>query len=216
MRFSAVIFDHDGTLVDSLAVVVAATSAVLRRVGGPIPEPASIIQAMVLPTAPRMGFHLGIADPGQQSQLADAYYAEALLQVTAARVYPGVPELCAAVAALGLPQAVVSNNEGVFVRRCMAHVGLMAWFRPSAVLGEEDMAAPKPHHAGPGAAARRLGVDGNGCAFVGDSPVDLGAARAAGMAAIGVTWGTHTRQELETYGFDALVDHPRELLTLLR
>ena len=207
------VYDHDGTLVDSLAVVVEATNAVLAARGLP-PRPApEIIKAMVLHTAPRMGFHAGIADPAVQQALAGEFYAEAIRMPERALVYDGVPALVAAIAARGLGQGVVSNNQGAFVRAAMAHLGLARDFGP--LLGEEDIPAPKPSPSGLLLAAERLGVAPDECLFLGDSPTDAHAALAAGMHAVGVTWGIHGRDEMGSMGFAVLVDHPAEVLALL-
>ena len=109
---SAVLYDHDGTLVDSLGVVVAATNAVLRHRQKRERPAAEIIKAMVLHTAPRMGFHADIADPTVQQDMAAEFYAAAIHMPEQVRVYSGVPEMVAGVARKGLAQGVISNKIG--------------------------------------------------------------------------------------------------------
>jgi phosphoglycolate phosphatase-like HAD superfamily hydrolase len=77
MRYDAVLYDHDGTLVDSLPMVVAATNAVLVRHGFPAEPPQVVIDAMVYATTPRMGFHARGSDPALHPRLAEEFYAEA-------------------------------------------------------------------------------------------------------------------------------------------
>ncbi len=214
-RPRAVLYDHDGTLVDSLAVVVAATNAVMHARQLPERPAAEIIKAMVLSTGPRMGFHSGIADPAIQLAMGSEFYAAAIVLRGRVRVYDGVVETVAAVAARGLPQGVISNNQGTFIRAAMQHLGIAGSFQPAAVLGEEDVPAPKPSPSGLLLAAERLGLPPAACLFVGDGPPDAQAATAAGMRAIGVTWGIHRRSEMADMGFAVLIDHPRELLDLL-
>jgi HAD superfamily hydrolase (TIGR01509 family) len=214
MRYDAVLYDHDGTLVDSLPMVVAATNAVLLAHGNAAQPPEAVIAAMVLATAPRMGLHAGTGDPVVQTRLADAFYAEARrLGPTHARAYPGVADLLAAVGMRGVRQGMLSNNQGAVVRLIVDHLGLgrhlaFAW-------GEEDVPAPKPSPAGILQAATRLGLARERILFVGDSENDSEAAQAAGVRCVGVSWGIHPRARLATLGFDHLIDHPRELLPLL-
>jgi phosphoglycolate phosphatase len=214
MSVRAVLYDHDGTLVDSLPMVIAATNRVLVANGHPAAPPDQVVAAMVLATAPRMGHHARSADPRQQERLAAEFYAAAReLGPTHARAYPGIPAVVATIAARGLGQGVVSNNEGAVVRIIMRHLGLARHF--AALFGEEDVAAPKPDPRGILKAAEALGVGCGDCVFVGDSENDCDAARAAGVRAIGVTWGIHPRARMERLGFDALIDRPEELLSLI-
>jgi HAD superfamily hydrolase (TIGR01509 family) len=210
-----VIYDHDGTLVDSLAVVVAATNDVLRARGLPEHAPRAIIAAMVKPTGERMGFHARVEDPAEQRVLARVFYLSAhRIGPALARPYAGVPTVVRALRARGLAQGVVSNNEGRFVRAVMGALGLAEHF--ACLYGEEDIPAIKPDPSGPLAAAAAMRVDPRRCVFIGDSGGDALAGNAAGMRTIGVTWGIHAREEMLGLGFDALVDRPEELLEAIR
>lgn len=210
----AVLYDHDGTLVDSLGLVVSATNRVLERHRLPTLPAAEIIAGMVYPTAPRMGRHARIDDPHEQRLLADEFFAAAHeIGSAAVTVYAGVPALLSSLAALGLAQGVISNNQGRLVRRLLTDVGLAGHL--GAVLGEEDMPSPKPDPGGLRIAAERLGVPIERCVYVGDTPGDLHTAQAAGIRCIAVTWGITLRLELERHPFMALVDRPHELPTVL-
>jgi phosphoglycolate phosphatase len=214
MRYDAVFYDHDGTLVNSLPVVVAATNAVLVRNGFDPEPPQVVIDAMVLATTPRMGYHARGSDPAIHPRLAEEFYAEARrLGPQHATAYDGVAELLATLGARGVKQGIISNNQGEVVRIITGHLGLarhlaFAW-------GEDDVSAPKPAPDGIRQAADWLGVALDRVVFVGDSENDSEAAQAAGVRCVGVTWGIHPREKLATLGFDHLVDHPRELVSLL-
>jgi phosphoglycolate phosphatase len=84
------------------------------------------------------------------------------------------------------------------------------------VLGQQDGVPHKPDPTGPRAILRALDVRPSDALFVGDSDTDMRTARNAGMRAVGVTWGFRARAELEASGAEHLVDHPREIVTLLR
>jgi 2-phosphoglycolate phosphatase len=210
----AVIYDHDGTLVDSLPMVVAATNRVLVANGFAEEPPAAVIAGMVLATAPRMGHHARTTDPQMQSRMAAEFYAAAReLGPLHARAYDGIHDVVSAFAARGIKQAVVSNNEGAVVRIIMRHLGLAPHF--AALYGEDDVAAPKPDPRGIIQTAATLGVELSDCVFVGDSENDSDAARAAGVRSIGVTWGIHPRSRMEHLGFSALIDRPEQLRSLI-
>ncbi len=214
MPIKAVIYDHDGTLVNSLPMVVAATNDVLLARGLPERPPSEIVAAMVMPTTPRMGHHARVDDPRIQEVLAREFYLSAhRVGPTHASLYPGVAALVAEVSARGLPQAMVSNNEGRLVRRLMAALGIDGHF--ACILGEEDVPAPKPDPRGILHAASRLGVHPDSCIYVGDGHGDVAAAHGAGMRVIGVTWGIHPRAEMESMGFDHLAHDTTEVLQLI-
>ncbi len=189
---------------------MAATNAALAELGF---APATLEQvkvAMVKATVPRMALHAGIdpADP-RAEVLNDAFYRHAAVRFPqVARAFPGIPEL---LRGHGLPQAVVTNNLGSMVRETLRRLGLAGTM--TTVLGDGDLPAAKPDPRGAWMAAAACGVAPAECAYVGDSAVDQETARAAGMTAIGVTWGTTPRERM--LGFDLLVDSADELAELL-
>ena len=210
----AILYDHDGTLVDSLGIVVAATNRVLERRHLPLRPGPEIIAAMVHPTAPRMGLHAGIDDPDEQRRLALEFYAAAHeVGSASAKVYGGVPALLGTIGARGIPQGVISNNQGRLIRRLLADLALAAHF--GVVLGEEDMPSPKPDPGGLRIAAERLGVAIERCIYVGDTAGDLHTAQAAGIRCIGVTWGITSRTDLARHRFAALIDRPEQLAEVI-
>ena len=207
--FDAVVFDHDGTLVDSMAIAISASNAVLEGLGRAPALAATILAGTVHPTALRLGLLAGIEDRQGQLGLAREYSKLALRHAPSAVLYPGIAWLLAELEGKGLYQAVVSNSEGAFIRTILGRLGVAARFR--AMLGEDDMPTPKPDPAGLLAALAVGGVQPGRSVYVGDSATDLATARAAGTWAIGVTWGAHARAALEPLGFDALVDTPEAL-----
>ncbi len=211
----AILYDHDGTLVDSIPAVVAATNAALEQHGYAVASREQVMRGMVLPTAPRMGHHAGCQDPARTHRMAQDFYRVFFARAPElCRAYPGVAELLQRGRAAGLKQAVVSNNQGACIRMVMAKLGLAQ--SVDGIFGEEDLPATKPDPRAPLHAAQALGVRPAECLFVGDSGPDVQAARAAGMQALGVTWGIHPRAELEGLGFSALVDSVPELWPLIQ
>ena len=206
-----VVFDHDGTLVDSIPVVVAATNGVLLHWGFPPADPDRIVAGMIHTTAKRLGLLAGLQDRQDRLALARMYGPLALKHAALATLYPGIEELLSVLADQGLFQAVVSNSDGAFIRSILTRLGVVSRFR--VLVGEDDMPAPKPDPRG--LLASLCGSAKNRAVYVGDSSTDLATARAAGIRAIGVTWGTHARAELEPLAFDALVDTPLQLACLV-
>jgi phosphoglycolate phosphatase len=209
-----VVFDHDGTLVNSLDVVVQASNQVLAAFGK-APKPASeIVAGMVHPTAPRLGVLARVDDLDVQQDMARLYNDVALRSSGLAKLYPGIDAMLAAVEEDGWLQAVLSNSTGAFIRSILERLGVAGRF--FRLVGEGDMPAPKPDPRGLLELLRLAQRDASSAIYVGDSRTDLLTARAAGVRAIGVTWGAHPRDELVPLGFDALVDSPSELIETLR
>ena len=205
-----VVFDHDGTLVDSIPIVLAATNEVLTQRGLAPATPDKIIDGMIHSTAIRLGLLTGIKDIQEMFFMAQRYRHLALKHANQAHLYPGILDMLEAITNRGRSQAVVSNSEGAFIRSILTRTGAAPHFR--IMIGEDDMIAPKPDPRG--LLDSLGGISPARAAYVGDSSTDLSTARAAGMKAIGVTWGTHTRAEMEALNFDALVDSPLELAAL--
>lgn len=213
---AAVAFDHDGTLVNSLPGVVAASNVALVEHGYPPCSADEVITGMVLATGPRMGALAKVDDPAEQTRLNTTFYRHArILMPQTAVLYPGIGGMVEGLHRRGLPLGVVSNNEGTVVRMMMERLGILRFFTAGAVLGEDDAPAPKPHPGGMRLACERMGVEPGRTLFVGDSHPDCDGAHAAGLRAAGVTWGIHPRAEMAGFGFDVLVDATGELADLI-
>jgi phosphoglycolate phosphatase len=209
-----VVFDHDGTLVNSLPVVVEASNGVMAAFGYERKSRAEIVAGMVHPTVPRLGLLAGTLDLGIQRDMARLYGELAIRFSELAELYPGILGLLRDLKGLGLPLAVLSNSEGIFIRTILERLEVDEYF--FRLTGEEDMPAPKPDPRGLHQTLEMAGCRPQRAVYVGDSRTDLETARAADLQAIGVTWGAHPRVELEVLGFDALVDEPSQLLDLLK
>ncbi|MEW6220389.1 MAG: HAD family hydrolase [Thermodesulfobacteriota bacterium] len=212
----AVIFDLDGTLLDTLADLAAAVNRALAARGLPVHpldayrffvgEGAATLVQRALPAAARGGT---LAQEVLASFVED--YGRHWRVTT--RPYDGIPELLAALAGRGLALAVLSNKPQDFTRLC---VGQFFGDIPFAqVLGEELGRPRKPHPAGALAIASRLGLPPAAFLYLGDTAIDMETARAAGMYGVGALWGFRSRAELEESGARALVASPQELLPLL-
>ncbi|HEX7686118.1 MAG TPA: phosphoglycolate phosphatase, partial [Burkholderiaceae bacterium] len=184
-----VLFDLDGTLVDSAPDLAGAANR-LRAEHGLPPLPYEDLRPMVGSGARGMvGVAFGVR-PGDSrfEQLRDAFldrYETGLLERT--RPFDGVEALLAALEAAGLPWGIVTNKATRFTRPIVEGLGLAA--RAAAVVCGDTTPHAKPHPAPLLHAAQAMGVPPEGLAYVGDDLRDAQAARAAGMRMVAAAWG---------------------------
>ena len=211
----AVLWDVDGTLADSTTLGFTSTNAVLVEAGLPAIDLAQYKRGTRFPTPERMAWHATGApsDPvgARLGARFDEHYVR-LVDTRTAGFYPGVADLLRALHhRKSGAQAVLSNACGAYARRVVDVNGARAFFK--AALGADDApAAPKPSPEGLIAIAKANGWDPGACVYVGDSPSDGAAARAAGMMSVGCAWGAHDETELRRGAcFDVIVRTVAEL-----
>lgn len=209
----ALVFDLDGTLVDSLADIASAMNAALVEHGLPthglpayrrfVGEGVEVLTAHAV--APHQQWH------GAVLQRYRTLYAQGLPGTT--RPFPGIVDLLLALQSRGVGLAVLSNKPDASTRHLVAQLfPQVSW---AGVAGQKADVPRKPDPTAALDLARTLGVAPHECGFVGDSAIDMRTAGAAGMRGIGVTWGFRDRAELEQHGAHAIVDTPAQVLALL-
>ncbi len=210
MRKSAIIFDHDGTLVDSIKAVEICTNQVLQKNGYAAASSELISEGMGYVTHERFGFHSGTDDITRMHTMAAEFYTSmhtgGLVHL---QVYEGVQEALDALASSGYSMGMVSNNQGIFIRKAAAH--LKYAYDLEIMLGEENIKAHKPAPDGLLQAAAGLAALPEDCWYIGDTETDYRAAKAAGMRSGLVSWGTTAAAELSRLNPDALFNHPHEM-----
>lgn len=217
-RIQAVLFDLDGTLLDTLEDLASSGNAVLRKRGHPehsVDSYRHFIGAGMANLVRRIFPEGSRPTEGEELDTAVAdYKAEYALRWQSSTVaYSGIPELLDALTEQGIGLGVLSNKAQAFTEQCVtAFLGDWNW---GVVLGQRDGIPVKPDPAGALEGAEKLGVPPETCAFVGDSGVDMQTAVSAGMLPVGVTWGFREAKELSSGGAEALIDHPAELEKLL-
>jgi phosphoglycolate phosphatase len=212
-RFDGVIFDLDGTLVDTLADIADALNHVLEARGLPshgLPDYRRMIGAGVELLIER-------AVPASEHEHSAAIIAEyraryAQHMLDRSAPYPGVAELLAQLRARGVPLSVLSNKPDPATRQMIAKLFPEVPFVD--VVGQRPDRPRKPDPTVALELAARMHVAAERCAFVGDTDFDMQTACAAGMFPVGVTWGFRDRAELLQHGARALIDRPAELLEL--
>jgi phosphoglycolate phosphatase len=210
----AVIFDLDGTLVDTLHDIGGSANHALVSHGRE-PLPVERYRLLVGDGA-RMLITRAAPDadePARDSILAAfrRHYLEHLVDHT--RPYPGIESMLEAMVARGLPLAVLSNKPDDATRALVRALFPTVPF--DAVRGERAGTPKKPHPAAAIELARLLDVEPARCLFVGDTAIDIETARSAGMPVVAVLWGFRERDELAALRPDALVAQPAEIVALL-
>lgn len=193
----AVLWDVDGTLVESTRLGFEGTNTVLKKNGYPDISEAQYKEGTKWPTPERMGFHVSgdpadAAGPGLARQFDELYVAQVSPQIVP--IYAGLPELLGDLRAAGCRFGAVSNACGAYVR---AVVKAHSWESDfECQLGADEVPAGKPAPDGLLKCCSSMGIAPEDCVYIGDSPTDGMAASAAGMRGIGVSWGANNASKL--------------------
>jgi len=214
MRSDAVLFDLDGTLVDTLVDIAGAMNHVLDAAGFPT-HPLAAYRGFVGHGVRELAARALPDDAADQAELtADAFltrYDAHLLDAT--RPYDGATAFLHGLAATGTILAVLSNKPDAQTRRIVETLFPDVPFR--IVRGQRPEVPAKPDPQSALLIADALGVAPDRCTFVGDSTVDIETAKNAGMCCAAVTWGFADRAVLEITWPRVLVDTWKHLADLL-
>lgn len=201
----ALLFDLDGTLIHSLPDLAAGINAVLTEEGRAalsVEAVGSMVGNGVEVLVERVWKATGTPAGEDLPSLVERYLAHYNRDpVALTRPYPGVVETLSQLADAGHPLAVVTNKPEASTRLILDRLDLTRLF--GAVIGGDTTPHLKPHPEPLHEAQRRLGVDH--AVMVGDSPADIGAARAAGVPSVAVTYGYRT-VSLEALGGDRQIE----------
>lgn len=213
MKGRAVLFDLDGTLLDTLADIADSMNAALAALG----QPAHPVEAYRFFVGDGVEALVRRSAPAHSQDEAFVRRAVGLLRDEygrrwdrKTRPYPGVPELLAALAGRGVPMAVLSNKPDDFTR--MAVERFLPGTPFSAVRGMRPGGPKKPDPSAALDIARGIAVPPAEFVYVGDTDTDMRTARAAGMRPVGALWGFRPEEELRAHGAHGFVSEPRELL----
>ncbi len=207
-----VIFDLDGTLVNAYAAITASFNAVMRAHGYPA-QPAAVIRRAV-GKGDRMLLKpfVGAGDLDRMLSWYRRHHARALR--SKARLLPGAGATLATLKRQGYLLAIASNRPTRFSRILVRHLGIAPYFK--AILCADKLKRGKPHPAILQQLMRRLKADTGSTVFVGDMQIDAETAHRAGVRAILVTTGSHTRSELAACKPWRLISSLRRLSVILR
>ncbi len=213
----AVLFDLDGTLIDSAPDLGMAADQ-LRTDRGLPSLPLEAYRPMAGAGARGM---LGVAfgmtpDHPEYEVLREAFFVNYERRMTVlTRAFDGIPELVAALVARGLAWGVVTNKSMRFAGPLTRQMPLFA--TAATVVGGDSTPHAKPHPAPLLEAARQLGLEPAQCLYVGDDERDIVAGRAAGMPTVAATYGyLGAKTDVAAWGADACMEVPLGLLKLLK
>ncbi len=205
----AILFDLDGTLIDSIELIVRSFQhATETHLGVPLSREE------IIPTIGRsLAAELERIAPGSGATLLATYRIYMLANHDAfVTVYPGIVDLLAALHACGLPTGIVTSKARISAAPSFARFLLDR--EMSVVVVEDDTERHKPHPDPLLHAARLLDLLPAACWYIGDSTHDMIAARAAGMTAVGAAWGPNRASDLAPLA-DAVAETPADVLALI-
>jgi len=207
-----VIFDLDGTLVDSLGDIAAAMNRTLASAGFPT-HPLDAYRDFVGDGVQKLAERaLPAFAQGESASLVTAYqedYAQHLVE--SSTPYPGIPTLLDALSARGIPMMVLSNKPDLATQQLVE--ALLGRWHFRRVAGERPGIPRKPDPTAALSLAEEVDLSPKDVSFIGDTLVDIGCARAAGMRPLGVLWGFRAK-EVAASGVTT-VRRPEELISLL-
>lgn len=209
MRFPVVLFDLDGTVIDSGAIILASMRHAAETVVGGEWTDDELMKAV---GGPGLEAQMVALDPNRVDELVRVYRAHNEPLHDTLEYCAGMDVALAELKERGHRLGIVTAKRRVTVELAFARLPLEHLFE--TVVGGDETERHKPDPQPLLLALDRLGVSPGGAAYVGDSPFDIQAAKAAGLYAIGVSWGRiHSAGKLTEA--DVVVDRPEELLELV-
>jgi phosphoglycolate phosphatase len=211
-RFDPILFDLDGTLIDSSRDIANAVNTTLVRHDMPtLPEETIVgfVGDGVRKLVERTLKQVGRGDLDEMVKAVKDQYRQNCLVHT--RPYPGIPALLEALSPANL--AVVTNKVSDFARIILDGLGLSAFF--ATVVGGDETERIKPHPDPVLLACSRMGVEPVSGIFIGDYRNDIGAGKSSGMTTCGVLWGFDGGRAVREAGADHLCDTVGDLEKLL-
>lgn len=209
--YKAIVFDLDGTLLDTLGDLANATNAALKEYGYPVRERAEIRNFVGNGAAKLLERASGVRGAACDRLLAyfKVYYGEHCKEET--KPYDGIEELLHTLKERGIATAVVSNKPDYAVK-LLAKEYFPAYMQAAVGEREADGIRKKPAPDSLFAVMEELGVKKAETLFVGDSEVDIQTAKNAGVDCVSVDWGFKDRAFLEENGATKIISRPSELL----
>ncbi|NUO08817.1 MAG: HAD family hydrolase [Candidatus Brocadia sp.] len=215
-RFEAILFDLDGTLLDTLEDLANAANNVLERNGFPthdmdayrymVGDGAVVLMRRAIPEARRDDTTIHDCVQAFREEYGRCWNVKT-------RPYDGVPEMLDTVAAHGLKMAVLSNKPDDFTKQCVTE--FLPHWTFCMVLGQHDSLPLKPDPAGAKEIAKCLNVPPPNFIYLGDTAIDMKTAVATGMFPVGALWGFRTAPELLEGGARVLIKRPMDVLNIL-
>jgi pyrophosphatase PpaX len=212
MRFTTVLFDLDGTLIDSTRLIIESYHHTMRIHRGRTFPDSEWIAGLGTPL--RVQFRRFTDDPVEVEHMIATYREWNLAHHDAmVRAFPGAVDMVRTLKAAGASLGIVSSKNGHGVRLGLGLCGFDGLF--DVIVTSDDLEASKPDPAPVLAAVARLDTGPNSTLFAGDSPHDIAAGRDAGVHTAACLWGPFERARLAAERPDFFVDSFRQLADLI-
>jgi len=214
--YKAVIFDLDGTLLNTIDDLADSMNSVLERFNYPLHDVEAY--KYFVGNGMRKLVERALPEPERTDENIKRGHAALLKEYDKrwdhkTRPYDGIPELLDVLVQKGIKIAVLSNKAHEFTKLVVDK--FLGKWKFDAVLGERN-GVVKPDPSGALEIAKQLGVKPSECLYLGDTAVDMKTANSAGMYAIGVLWGFRKADELKEGGARILISRPAEVLDLIQ
>ena len=211
-RFELLVFDWDGTLMDSAGAIVASIQASCRDLGLPVPgrERASHVIGLGLKDA--LSYAVPELPPNDYGKLAERYRHHYLAHDPDIELFPGMREMLVALKETGHVLAIATGKSRVGLERVLEATRLKQYFDSSRCADETHS---KPHPAMLQELMQELLIDAEATLMIGDTAHDLQMAVNAGVPALAVSYGAHPRASLTALNPLGCIDTPQELLPWL-
>jgi len=211
-RPAAVLFDLDGTLIDSIALILGSMRHAFARCERVIPSDDEWLTGVGIPL--RTMFQRYAATDAEIDQLIAAYREHQLANHDSlVRCYDEVPQTLAKLRQAGHPLAVVTSKGDILARRGLELGGIASYFQ--TIVSCDSCTRHKPHPEPVLTALDRLGYEPDEALFVGDSVHDIEAGNAAGVQTIAALWGPFSREQLAVARPDRFIDRIGDLVQVL-
>ncbi len=193
-RPTALLFDLDGTLVDTIELIMRSMEFAFAGFAGPQPTRAEWLEGLGITL--RVQMSKWARTRGEFDVLMARYRLfQGEHQDPMTATYPGVPATLAKLHSAGHPMAIVTSKYFALANRVLAHVDCARYFE--VVIGGDSIDKPKPDPEPVLLALKRLRVTPRRAMMIGDSPHDIRAGNSAGVATVAAMWGPFTRAQLE-------------------
>ncbi len=216
MSFKAIIFDLDGTLIDSLEDLCNAANRVLKKNNFPTHEMEEYryfvgegVVALITRALPDEIKNEDIIN-SCVGEFREEYRKSWNIKT---KPYEGIAEMLDLITLRGLKMAVLSNKPDYFTKKCVA--AFLPNWKFDRIIGQRDDVPKKPDPAGAKEIAEYLAVSPSEIIYVGDTPIDMETAIAAGMLPVGVLWGFRPEDELKRSGARRVIQKPEEIIEVI-
>lgn len=216
MKIKALIFDLDGTLVDSVQDIADAMNAMLAN--NHFAQHTVDAYKLFVGSGIRKLVYRALPESERSEETVERCFNEMMAIyrtnfVEKSTIYPGIATMLNGLVQRGIKMAILSNKADEFISK-VVEVLLSSWeFESFMGLTNEADKKPNPKYALQ--MAHQMGYEPSEVAFMGDSSVDMQTAINAGMIPVGVLWGFRSREEIEAHGAKYILKHPEDLFKFL-